>query len=69
MGVGGYFLSLGTLIVGEEGEAAFIGAFEEDDARMGTASSIGGGERHGIDLVYIGANGFVEPMVEKPQGV
>lgn len=69
MGIGGYFFSFGTLIVGEEGKAALIGAFEEDDARMGTTGGIGGGEGHGIDLVYIGANGFVEPMVEEPQGI
>lgn len=69
MGIGGYFFSFGTLIVSEEGEAALIGTFEEDDAGMGATGCIGGGEGHGIDLVYIGANGFVEPMVEEAQGI
>src|SRR3989441_4872540 len=56
--------ALAAAAIGEEDEAAAIGALQEDEADRGRAATSGGGERHRLGERDAGARGVSEPAAE-----
>ena len=60
---------LSALVIGEEREAIFAGALEQDEAQAGLAPSAGGGEAHRLGLLDARPLCLGEPLLEQGQGL
>ena len=57
-------LPFAAVVVGVPNNAAFIQAFNQHHAGAGAHVVVYSGQRHGIGFRYVGANGFVEPLLK-----